>query len=244
MNPFPYESELLAIAILLYLYDSSVLLFSNEALLTNAAGRRWSVVWGWTGFVLAGKSLCMLNPLTPHIPAFRLNWQFEGKDGDDTDRSWTERAALLTRLKGSTLACAVGLFVLLPLGLFSPLGAYALVAAAVVIYGSTIVGLALLSRVRDRLGLAGTRFAGFAFECLVCPPFSAHMLRRIALAQRIDEPLTSAACRLVDQASWNRLRAYCESRIDEEMQSAAESSARRAGLETRKRQLETMSAAR
>jgi hypothetical protein len=238
LNPFSYESELIAIAIVLYLYDSSVLLYSNEAILTSAAASRWSASWGWSGFVLAGKSLCMLNPFTPHHPAFRLRWRFETADETNADRSWTERVDLLKRLRISTIGCAVGLFVLLPAGLFSPLGAYAVIPAVAIVYGSTIVGLARLSGVRDRLGLAGVRFAGLAFECLACPPFSANMLRRVALSQSIDEPLTSAGARLADEENWNRLRAYCESRLDEEMQSMAEDSATRTALEVRKRGLQ------
>jgi hypothetical protein len=244
LNPFSYEAELLAIAVLLYLYDSSVLLFSNEALLTSSAEARWTAVWGWTGFVLVGKSLCVLNPLTPHVPAFRLSWQFERKDVADADRSWTDGARLLRRLRATTLGCAIGLFLFLPLGLFTSLGTYALIAAAAAVYGSTIVGLLRLLGVRDRLGLSGWRFTGFAFECIVCPPFSANMARRIALAQRVEEALPDAAYRLVDPDSWRRLRAYCESRIDEEIDSSTENSPRRANLETRKRQLESMSVAR
>lgn len=244
MNPFSYEAELVAIAIFLYLYDSSVLLFSNEAILTNSAAGRWSAAWGWSGFVLAGKSLCMLNPFTPHHPSFRLRWQFEEADGLDADLAWTERADLLKRIRLSTLACAIGLFVLLPAGLFSSLGAYALIPGVAIVYGSAIVGLARLSAIRDRLGLGGIRFTGFAFECLACPPFSANMLRRVALSQTIGESLTRAGARLADEEGWTRLRAYCESRLDEELQSTAEGTATRAGLEASKRRLQAMSAAR
>jgi hypothetical protein len=244
LNPFSYEAELIAIATLLYLYDSSVLLYSNEAILTNTADGRWSAAWGWHGFVLAGKSLCMLNPFTPHRPSFRLRWQFEEGDEMTADGSWSERVELLKRLRISTLACAVGMFVVLPTGLFSPLGAYALIPAAAIVYGSAIVGLIRLSRVRDRLGLGGMRFTGFAFECLACPPFSANMLRRVALSQAIEESLTGAGARLADGESWDRLRAYCESRLDEEMQSMAEDSPARAGLEARKRRLQSTSAVR
>ena len=239
MNPFSYEAELIAIAIFLYLYDSSVLLYSNEAILTNTADGRWSAAWGWSGFVLAGRSLCMLNPFTPHHPSFRLRWQFEDADDIGADRSWADRVDLLKRLRISTLACAAGLFVLLPAGLFSSLGAYAVVPAVAIVYGSAIVGLARLSRVRDRLGLGGLRFMGFAFECLACPPFSANMLRRVAMSQTIDEPLTSAAARLAGSQSWARLRVHCESKLDEEMQTTAEDPAARARLEARKRSLQS-----
>jgi hypothetical protein len=244
LNPFSYEAELIAITIFLYLYDSSVLLYSNEAILTNTAVGRWSAAWGWSGFVLAGRSLCMLNPFTPHRPSFRLRWQFEESDEVEADGSWNERVDLLKRLRASTLACAIGMFVLVPAGLLSSLGAYALIPGAAIVYGSAIVGLVRLSFVRDRLGLGGIRFTGFAFECLACPPFSANMLRRVALSQSIGESLTSAGARLADEENWNRLRAYCESRLDEEMQSVAEDSAARAGLEARKRRLRAMSAVR
>jgi hypothetical protein len=244
LNPFSYEIELLAIIVFLYLYDSSVLLYANEAILATSGGARWTASWGWPGFVVAGKSPCMLNPLTPYRASFRLSWQFDGAGERGGDPSWTKTADLIRRLGPTTVVCAVGLFLLLPLGLFTPLSTYALIGAAVLIYGSTITGLVRLGGIRHELGLKGLRFASFAFECLACPPFSANMLRRIALSQKVAEPLTLAGCRLLDATTWTRLRGYCESRLEEEMQALAQDSAARAALELRKRELANRSSAR
>ena len=219
-----HEAQLFSLAILFYLYDSSALLYSNEAILTCDRTQRWRAETGWAGIVIAGRVLCMLNPFSPHRPAFRLNWDFHTLESGASDTGWSERARQLNALAPMTLAIGMALFVLLPLGLFTALGPYAVVPALVVLYGSTVLALSYV----HRRGLLATRkrsrFVGFAFECLACPPFAVNMARRISLASRIAEPLPSAAVRLLDAENWGRLRAHCLSRLDDAMHLVAEDS--------------------
>ena len=67
---------LFGLAVFFYLYDSTVLLYSNEAVLACDSRRRWSAATGMAGFLLAGRTLCLLNPFTPHWPSFRLRWDY------------------------------------------------------------------------------------------------------------------------------------------------------------------------
>jgi hypothetical protein len=219
-----YEVQLFSLAIIFYLYDSSTLLHSNEAILTCDRAQRWHAQTGWAGMVFAGRVLCMLNPLTPQRPAFRLNWDFRTMEQSASDGLWSERARQLNDLAPMTFAIGAALFVLLPLGLFTPLGPYAVVPALVVLYGS--ITLALIQVYRRRLLATFDRrhFVGFAFECLACPPFAFNMVRRISLAYRISEPLPSAAVRLLDTENWARFKAYCVSRLDDALQLVGEDS--------------------
>jgi hypothetical protein len=231
-----YQAELLVIAALLYLYDSSVLLYSNEAILTGAGPLRWSATTGWTGFLIAGRSLCVLNPFTPHLPSFRLRWDFDGLDYDVKDDAW---AALVQEYRVFTPTTWISwgaLFVLLPLGMFTAVGAYAVVPALMLSYGSTVLALFQLRRRRAAL-FPGRRLWGFAFECLACPPFAVNIVRRITLAAPIAEPVPLAAVRLLDAEGWAQLRQKCISRIDEALQSAAEDSDERRLLEAQKLRL-------
>ncbi len=200
------ELELFFLIVLFYLYDSSVLLYSNEAVLTRDSRGHWSVAVGWTGFLFAGRALQVLNPFTPHRPSFRLYWNSGSTVVDTTDQSWSEPMAKLTALAPFTLTAGIGLFVVLPLGLFTALGVYADLAGMALFYGATA---AALYRVK-RLGLLEAtdlrRFLGFAFECLACPPFGVNMVRRMALAKKISEPLPLAGARLLDPAAWGQLK--------------------------------------
>jgi hypothetical protein len=232
-----YEVELLALAVIFYLYDSSVLLYSNEAIFTCDGTEHWTATTRRSGFMFAGRSLRVLNPLTPHRPSFRLSWNFNRLESDRREVSWSARAHEFKILAPTTLIGWVALFLLLPLGMFSDLGRYAVIPALVLLYGSTLLALFRLRR-NGLLGALGRwRFLGFAFECLACPPFAVNIVRRITLADPISEPVPLAALRLLDAESWVRLRDECLLRLDEAMNLAAENSVDQKMLEAQKLRL-------
>jgi hypothetical protein len=234
-----YEAELLALAVIFYLYDSSVLLYSNETVFICDGSQRWSATSGWIGFLVGGRSLCALNPFTPHRPSFRLSWDFDALP-EGNDLSWAERAQRNSKLRPWTLAAGVALYVLLPLGMFTSLGRYAVIPALFLLYGSTIVALIQLRRSESLLALSRKRFWGFAFECMACPPFAVNMVRRMTLAEWIKEPVPLAAVRLLDAERWNELRQQCMSRIDDAIQLVAEDSPELKALEAQKQRLSAL----
>jgi hypothetical protein len=235
-----YEVELLALAVLFYLYDSSVLLYSNEAILTCDSAQRWSATTGWIGFVLAGRSLCLLNPLTPYRSSFRLSWDFNRMELEIKDREWPTRAQEFKSIAPLTVAAGIALFLLLPLGMFTGLGRYAVMSAVVLLYGSILLALFRLRRKRILAALGRKHFWGFAFECLACPPFAVNMVRRLTLATRIAEPLPLAAVRLLDADRWAELRDRCISRIDDAIQRVGEDSQEQKALQAQKQRLSAL----
>jgi hypothetical protein len=232
-----YEVELFALAVSFYLYDSSVLLYSNEAIITCDRAQRWHAITGWVGFVLAGRSLCVLNPFTPYRPSFRLNWDFNVLENETKDLSWPERAQDFKNLAPITLTSGIALFFLLPLGMFTELGQYAIVPALFLLYGSIFLSLFQLRRKGILVALGRKRFWGFAFECIACPPFGVNMVSRITLTERIAEPLPLAAVRLLDAERWAELRNRCVSRIDDAINLAEEDSKERRALQAQKQRL-------
>jgi hypothetical protein len=234
-----YEVELLGLAVIFYLYDSSVLLYSNEAVFTCDGAQRWSATSGWIGFVFAGRSLCILNPFAPHQPSFRLSWEFDALP-EAKDLSWSERAKKHRELAPWSLTGGIALFVLLPVGMFTSLGRYLVIPALCLLYGSTFLALFKLRRSETAARFSRRRYWGFAFECIACPPFAVNMVRRITLADQIAEPVPLAAVRLLDAAQWAELREQCMSRLDGAIQLAAEDSAELAALEAQKRRLSTL----
>jgi hypothetical protein len=235
-----YEAELLALAVIFYLYDACVLLYSNEAVFVCNGAGRWAVTTGRSGFMFSGRSLCVLNPFTPHRPSFRLHWDFERLDSAGKDSAWSARAQEFKRLVPTTLTGGIALFLLLPLGMFTALGRYAVIPAVLLLYGSTLLALFRLRREGILAALDGWRFLGFAFECLACPPFAVNMVRRITLAERIAEPVPLAAVRLLDADSWMRLRDHCLLRLDEAMQLVAENSDDQKLLEAQRQRLSAL----
>jgi len=232
-----YEVELLALAVIFYLYDSSALLYSNEAILTCDGARRWSATTGWVGFVLAGRSLCVLNPFTPYRPSFRLGWDFNRLEPESKDREWPKRAQDFKSIAPLTVTAGIALFLLLPLGMFTEFGRYAVIFAVVLLYGSILLALFQLRRKRILAAMGRRHFWGFAFECLACPPFAVNMVRRITLADRIAEPVPLAAVRLLDADRWAELRERCISRIDDAIQRVGEDSQEQKALQAQKQRL-------
>jgi len=230
----------MALAVMFYLYDSSALLFTNEVILTCGSARPWSATTGRTGYTFAGRSLCILNPFTPHRPSFRLSWDFDGLDPARDDLSWPARAQEFKKLAPMALTAGIALFVLLPLGMFTPLGAYAVVPAVLLLYGSTLLALFQLWRRRSLVALDDRRFWGLTFECLACPPFAVNLIRRITLAYRITEPVPLAAVRLLDAEDWTRLKEHCIACLDEAMQLVAEHSDQQRSLEAQKQRLRAL----
>jgi hypothetical protein len=231
-----YEFELLALAIIFYVYDSSVLLYSNEAVFTYNGKRCWSATVGWTGFVFAGRSLCILNPFTPHRPCFRLGWEFDELP-EVKDYSWSDNVCKHRGLAPWSLVGGIALFLLLPLGMFTSLGPYLVIPAMCLVYGSTLVALAKLRRGESISTLSPRQFWGFAFECIACPPFAINMVRRITLKDRIAEPAPRAAVRLLDSSQWSEFRERCVARLDERIRFAGEEASTIDALEAQKQRL-------
>ena len=235
-----YEVELLALAVLFYLYDSSVLLYSNEAILTCDSAQRWTATTGWIGFVLAGRSLCLLNPFTPYRPSFRLSWDFNRLEFDAKDREWPKRAQEFKSIAPLTVAAGIALFLLLPVGMFTEIGRYAVISAVVLLYGSILVALFQVRRKKILPAPGRKHFWGFAFECLACPPFAVNMIRRITLADRIAEPVPLAAVRLLVADRWAELRDRCISRIDDALLRVGEDTQEQKALEAQKQRLSVL----
>jgi hypothetical protein len=236
-----YEFDLVALAILLYLYDSAVLLYSNEAVLTRDSSNRWTAKTGWEGLGIGGRLVYVLNPFAPHRPSFRLSWNYHSSVTEATSaQPWPQYASQLRPLAAIGPLVGLGLFVVLPAGLFTVAGSYAVISALVTIYGSTIVGLLLLYRSRAAIPLSAARFATIAFECLLCPPLAVNVLRRTTLAFRIEESLPTAAARLLVPEEWARLREHCIRRLDDAIQFLPDGSEEAGLLEAQKQRLRDM----
>jgi len=232
-----YELGLFGLAVFFYLYDSTVLLYSNEAILVCDGPRQWHAATGTAGFLLGGRTPCMLNPFTPHRPSFRMSWDFNSLDSRDVKFEWMERAQELKVLAPMTLTAGIGLFVLLPLGMFTALGAYAIVSALVLLYGSIVVSLILVARRRLLITPGWRRLLLLAFECLACPPFGVNMVRRTTLGCRVAEPLPLAAARLLNAAGWASLREFCVARLGDALQLAGADFNEQKSLEAQRQRL-------
>ncbi len=211
------EVLLLALFVALYLFDSALLLHSNEALLLQGRGSRWLVGFGSSKILLRGLELYLPNPLLPTRPCYRLSWQ-QGAKG-------TRKPASKVVRQPQPLALIVLIwnhfwlsFVVLPLALFVQWGDAIVVLAFALIYANVVLLVLALGWHRRALGLTGKELASIAFEISICPPFALNLIRRLSLRRRIDEDFVVAAKRLQTPSDWELTKAQLLSRLSTELE--------------------------
>jgi hypothetical protein len=220
----------------IYLYDSTLLLHTNEGVLTPTRAGRWSVSLGTHDYRLLGKHLFIPNPLFPHRPLFRLAWSFEGETSAAPE-NWDERSEALRPIVPMIWIMALALFVLLPLGFFTTLGDLALIAAIALLYLSIVAALIWIWHRRSEFNLAGKQFVALAFETLVCSPLALNLVRRLSAQIPAREDLVSASRRLQTTEDWHATRAMLVARLDEAIDFEEEGSQRMAHLREYRRSI-------
>jgi hypothetical protein len=228
------ELTLMLMATGLYLYDSALLLYSNEGVVLAAGRKRWAVRFG-CGLQIRGRNLFIPSPLLPHRPVFRLVWGAGGAAA--AERGWTERRALFEPLAPLVWGMLASIFVLLPLGLFTRLGEALVLAAVALLYLNILALLGWLALKRARFGVSRARLAALAFESLLCSPFALNLVRKISAAIPVDEDLVDAARRLQGADEWQASRRQIIERIDEQLDFEDEASKRTTALKALKEEL-------
>ncbi len=222
------------LAVALYGYDSFLLLSRNEAVLVRGWRNRWRAGFGANGLKLGAREPYLPNPFTPHWPLFRLAWALEGDPPGTRVARPLQVPDEIALLRPFVLGSALLIFVLLPIGLFLPVGRAFMVGIVAALYLNILVALGLVFRWQHRLHLSSKQFAGLAFELLVCPPFSVNLVRRLCAKIRVDESFTAATARLVPGEWLAAVNAQCLIRLEEQMDFEPEGSARMSSLEAAK----------
>lgn len=220
----------------LYLYDSTLLLSCNEAVLTPSWGSRWSILFGSERFQVRGKETLLPNPLLPHRPLYRVSWQTEGLIGLATQ--WTPPGNIYTPLVPLIWCMAIALFVLIPLGLFSRLGDLGIAAGVVLFYACALLALGWVWFKRDMYQCTGRRLISLAVESLTCPPFALNIVRHLSLSVPVSEDLLSVGRRLLAEEEWALAIRQMVNRVDNEIAWEAEGTERAQALSSHRRRLQ------
>lgn len=219
------ETLLMLLIVALFIQDSLLLLRPDEGVLVRGVRSRWRAGFGTRSWRLAGNEPYICNPFTPHAPVFRLRWQMTG-----TSRR-TESAPRTPDGVGAAdvavlrwLLCVLvwttwcELFVLVPLALTGTVSVLSPTEVAFLLYFNIALSIVVTWVWRRPLGLSGKVFAQMAFECLVCAPYAANLVRRIGFAQHVDEDFLEAAERLLSKEQLRYARRECLVRINEQIE--------------------------
>jgi hypothetical protein len=219
------ELQLLLAAAFFYLYDSSILLHANEGALSPAGGGRWACVYQPNSVILRGRFVYIPNPLLPYRPVYRLAWDAGSVSFiDSTDWAWQrERYALL-----APCVCLAGLaiFVLLPICLFLGQSDLHVLTAAALVYANSIAAGIMVIRRRDMLGLGRKRAWCVAAECVLCPPFTLNLIRRLSIREPVAASIPAAGAALLGTDDWGHLKQKLLASQDDAIEDAASDGAR------------------
>jgi hypothetical protein len=202
------------LALVLYLYDSLLLLAANEAVLVRGVRGRWRGEFGLSHWRVRGKEPYLPNPLTPFLPLFRLRWSLEGDAHEELGGPLRipNAAPIFGAFSAISGLC---IFVLFPIGLFQ----YPLLTmpAIVLLYANVIAAIGTTFALRTNFCLSTRECAGLCFECLACPPFAVNLLRRLCARVRPEESFTSAARRLLGAEALECAMVQCLAKLDEQL---------------------------
>lgn len=224
---------LLAILIVgLYLNDSLSLLHANEAMLEQGTSGRWVAKFATRRFTLRGKHVWFGGALPPNTLLFQLTWAMEG------DRpaapGWEAWAQRLRPFQWVSAYLFVLVLVLLPAALLARAGDAAVVSLLALTYASVLMLFIGLWLNRRSLRLSSTACLRLGAEMLLCPAVAPNLPRRLSLLQAVDEDFVSACRRLLRPDDWAAAIRGIQMRIDDELESEDEDSARFAKLTKRR----------
>jgi hypothetical protein len=225
VTPVGAEAQLLVLAALFYLYDSSVLLYASEGLLTPASAGRWAIVYQPNSIALRGRMLFIPNVLLPHRPVFRLSWTAATVNFENSV-DWTAKRTQFARLAPFVYGSAAAIFVLLPFALYAWRSDVYVLTAALVIYLASIVAGVAVVKGRERFGLSKKKAWSTAIECVLCPPFTINLIRRLSLNAQITTTLPAAGAHLLGPEEWEHLKSRLLAQQEEEIEDASSEEAR------------------
>lgn len=174
------EVALIAGAIALYLYDTAMLLYSNEVLFVHGR-RRWHASLG-SRFMLGGRFVALPGGLLPGTAMFRGCWGRVGMAPTSLHTSLPDFLRAIRPLQWASWLLAVLLFAAMPACLIWRPTSHLMLALVLAFYGTALgCGVYLVAQ-RKRLGLRGRMLSSAVVDVLACPPFAVNVVRRVTLA--------------------------------------------------------------
>ncbi len=218
------------LALALYAYDAVLFLERTQAVVVRDR-QGWRASFGLRSWTIGGREPWFPNPLKGHRPAYVVNWPMLAEP--QTSAAVQLDETLDFKIIGScVLLSTFCLFVLLPLGLFTRAGSVLTLFVIALMTVSTGVAVGVAARHKERLRLSQGKLWSLAIECLLCPPFSLNLVRRICALQAIDEEIEPIAARLFTRAAQQQMHEECLLRVDEALALFDEDSAEHALLKT------------
>ena len=209
------EAALVALAVAIYLFDCVVLLERGQALI-EARWRGVALSFGSRHYQISGRSVALLNPLTPFVCAFRSLPLFSGKPGKKLSTVMQAHRPLAVPAALQFLL----VFVALPYCLYRAPG-WPFFIALLLAYANAIAMLGFLVLRYRKRAIAARPLVGLGFGWLACLPLSVNCLRAAGVGIALGvEP--TRALRFLAETDKPKARAELAAQIAEAMHEVEE----------------------
>ncbi|HWM70973.1 MAG TPA: hypothetical protein VNO35_30665 [Steroidobacteraceae bacterium] len=225
-------------AVALYLFDSTLLLYSNELIFLHRP-RTWSWARSST-LLLAGRRVYFPNPLTPGTPQFRVRWSEADSRQEQEDSAELDRFFRALRPVQYLVNTLLVILLVLPVELLLFGTGVELLVVMAAFYLVVLATLSYLYAQRHELRLTGRSFLALCFDSLACAPFAINLVRKLALRRGLAGNPIAFATRAFEPAAVGSLIHAVAARVSEEQQREAGQSARWADLEAYRQRLTAM----
>lgn len=231
------ELQLFVLLSAFYLYECSLLLYTNQAVVSRNQKGLWKVSFGSERWIYRGRELYLLNPFTPFRPVYLLSWNLErltetGSELSAPPDSYYSHYAIFIAI------CSAGIFLVFPYVLLLAPSDRNVIGVMTLIYGSLLYISLVLYTERDSLGLTRKEAFSIACEYLLCPPLAVNVIRRISLRRKHRIDLVSfLSSRHIEPASKNWSKIALLERIDHAIYNAESDNQNLQRLSDRRRQI-------
>lgn len=200
-----------------YLYDSAILIFSNELIFIESYGR-WTVTLPSSRWRIMGKLLYFPNPFTPHNLIFRTSWSTAYNPSNPELEGIFKLLAPMSYLRLLVLILIVLLTVVLPIVILRLGTGIEFLKVLFLIYYTIFNMLFYVYIKRINLGLNKKAFATLAFDALACPPFAINLIRKISLRHMLCESPIKFAEKMLEPEDFKCFFNAFDNKLTEELE--------------------------
>ncbi len=208
-------TQLLLLAIALYLQDALLLLRPDQGVLECSQRGSWRLGLSSDSLRVGRRQLYIPNLLLIHRPLFRGCWLSASADpaSDSVVTRWNAAASIYTALSPFVLGCAGVFFGILPLAFWWGASDGVLFGLLGLGYGLILVIVGLLVQRRVTFGLTLPQALTLAAECLLCPPVAVNLIRRLSLARQFPDDFLQVIEVLLPPPAWAQARQALQQRV-------------------------------
>ena len=164
-----------------YLFDSIMLLYGNEVILTESGGK-WNLLFPINNFFILNKALFIPNPLTPYSPLLLLYWTSPENELDAVDSGALDNFIRALRPLKYMIGILFALMIFaVPIILIRYGAEKKFIILLLTVYINILLIISYIGYYRSELNISVRKYILIIVESLICAPYALNILRKLSL---------------------------------------------------------------